>query len=144
MLTLFLVDLIIILLCVEGFTYLIKNTGCNFKLSLRHRNHFMKTMCYDNDNDEKSYKKNRDMNMKKIVEMDLSDEPIYTLIWYDCPECKQLLDIMDQENKKSIYINASYYFYDDNEDILVNKPLFYKDEEFISDDLFDIYMEIMK
>jgi hypothetical protein len=104
----------------------------------------MKTMCYDNDNDEKSYKKNRDMNMKKIVEMDLSDEPIYTLIWYDCPECKQLLDIMDQENKKSIYINASYYFYDDNEDILVNKPLFYKDEEFISDDLFDIYMEIMK
>jgi hypothetical protein len=99
----------------------------------------------DFENYEKNYHtKNVDLNMNELINLDLSDEPIYTLIWYDCKECKQLLEIMGQENKKSIYINASYYFYDDNEGIRVNKPLFYKDEEFISDDLFDIYEEIMK
>ena len=75
--------------------------------------------------------------------MDLSDQPIYTLIWYDCPECLQLLDVMDQENKKSIYINGTHFFYDKTAGPLINKPLFYKEDEFISDDLFEIYVEIM-
>jgi len=104
----------------------------------------MKTGVYEDDYEsyENEYhRKKVDENMKVL--MDLSDEPIYTLIWYDCLECKQLLDIMKQENKKSIYINGSYYFYDTDENVRINKPLFYKEEEFISDDLFDIYAEIM-
>jgi hypothetical protein len=63
------------------------------------------------------HRKKVDENMKVL--MDLSDEPIYTLIWYDCLECKQLLDIMKQENKKSIYINGSYYFYDTDENVRI-------------------------
>ena len=105
---------------------------------------FVKTCVYEDDYEsyENEYhRKKIDENMKVL--MDLSDEPIYTLIWYDCPECKQLLDIMKQENKKSVYIRGNYYFYDTYENTKTNKPLFYREDEFISDVLFDIYAENM-
>ena len=69
-----------------------------------------------------------------------SEPIIYTLIWYDCLECKELLETMDSLRLTSNYINGGYYFYDlSRKD---NKPLFYRDNIFISDELYDIYAEI--
>jgi hypothetical protein len=72
-------------------------------------------------------------------------KPLYTLIWYDCEKCKKLLDDMDKLNLKNIYINGGYYFYDiTNSEGLFDDPLLYKDDDFIGDNLFDIYSEIYK
>jgi hypothetical protein len=61
------------------------------------------------------------------------DESLYTLIWYNCEQCKKLLADMESLNLKTLYINID-----------INKPLLYKDDEFIAEELFDIYKEIYK
>jgi len=97
----------------------------------------MKT-CY-NDDGEFNNKKNKNMvRYDKEIEM-------YTLIWYDCQKCKELLEILEDLNIPYIYINGGVYFYDiSDEKSEFNTPLFYKDDEFIGDNLFDIYSEINK
>jgi hypothetical protein len=75
--------------------------------------------------------------------VDEFNKPLYTLIWYDCDKCFELLEHMDNLNLKKLYINGSYYFYDIlNEGDEFNSPLLYKDDELIGDNLFDIYSEI--
>ena len=68
------------------------------------------------------------------------EEPIYTLIWFDCKECKELLEYLIQTNTLVTYINGSYYFYDKHASD--NKPLLYKKDEYITDDIFEIYTEL--
>ena len=68
------------------------------------------------------------------------EDNLYTLIWYDCKECDALLEEVYKTKLQFIYIDGSYYFYDrDSPD---NKPLLYRDETFIADDLFEIYSEL--
>jgi glutaredoxin len=93
--------------------------------------------CY-NEDDEYN-KKN-----KNVVYYD-KEKDMYTLIWYDCPKCKELLETLKQWNIPYIYINGGEYFYDiSDEKSEFNTPLFYKDDEFIGDNLFDIYSELHK
>jgi hypothetical protein len=89
-----------------------------------------------------------DNNKKKLININTNNideynKPLYTLIWYDCDKCFELLEHMDNLNLKKLYINGSYYFYDIlNESDEFNSPLLYKDDELIGDNLFDIYSEI--
>ena len=100
---------------------------------------FMKTCFYDDE------EKHDRLNKKMKNMFDIADfEPIYTLIWYDCKKCRELLEIIKNENlnKKIFYINGGYYFYDLKSPEENNKPLLYKDDEFITDELFEIYEEL--
>jgi hypothetical protein len=67
-------------------------------------------------------------------------ETLYTLIWFDCENCRQLLSDIKNECKKILYIDGSYYFFDENDE--TNTPLFYKNDELIATDVFSIYEEL--
>jgi hypothetical protein len=67
-------------------------------------------------------------------------ETVYTLIWFDCDDCKQLLRDVKNERKKILYIDGSYYFFDENDE--KNTPLFYKNDDLIATDVFSIYEEL--
>lgn len=69
-------------------------------------------------------------------------DPLYTLVWKDCSECCELLLTMDQMSLRTFYINNEYFY---NGDILqTDKPLFYKNDFFVGDSLFDIYAYLYK
>jgi len=68
------------------------------------------------------------------------DDTLYTLIWFDCKECIDLLRDIKNDCKKILYINGTYYFFDENDE--TNTPLFYKNSELIATDLFGIYEEL--
>jgi uncharacterized protein YxeA len=70
----------------------------------------------------------------------INEQTLYTLVWYDCKECEQLLEEVYKTGLQFIYINGTYYFYDPQ--LSDNKPLLYKDDEFFTDDIFDIYTEL--
>ena len=71
--------------------------------------------------------------------------PLYTLIWYDCPKCVELMLEMEYLNIKYTYINGGIYFYDTTDELSeFNNPVLYKDDIVIGDNLFDIYEEIYK
>jgi len=86
---------------------------------------------YENDNGRKKI-----YNKEIFIEMN----PIYTIIWYDCIKCKELLNDMKTMNIPFEYINLDYYFYDEDQEYAYNnRPIFYRNDVFIGDDLFDIY-----
>lgn len=68
---------------------------------------------------------------KKYLDKDLQKN-IYTFLWYDCNECKILL-----EDIKKININYEYYSKDN-----LDKPFFYKNNNYIGNDIFEFYNEI--
>ena len=120
---------------------------------IKNKNKIFMKSCFiepnDNDNNNNNNRKKSDNNFiytnKDVYEdSDFDNEkPLYTLIWYDCKKCMQLLEDMDKLNLKKLYINGSYYFYDvTNIDGFFDDPVLYKDDEFIGDNLFDIYEEI--
>lgn len=83
-------------------------------------------------------------NVDYYDEIDISSNPFYTLVWYDCEECKELLERISKENKKLIYINGGYYFYDIYNKENKGDPLLYKNDDFVADDLFGIYAELFQ
>ena len=97
----------------------------------------MKTCYPPDDHDNFNYRK------KKNVLFNENNTDIYTLIWYDCPKCKELLESMEELKLQHNYINGGYYFFDiTDEKSEFNSPLFYKDDKLIGDTLFDIYSEL--
>lgn len=119
---------------------------------------FMKT-CFQED-DDSMRKKRKNIIINPLIKVNNNsllnennennellneDKPLYTLIWYDCPKCKELISEMERLDLKHIYINGGYYFYDITDDTSqFNSPLMYKEDDFIGDTLFDIYEEIYK
>lgn len=103
------------------------------------RLNFMKT-CFPNENQNNKARKNYRSNIVYAL-----DKPLYTLIWYDCLKCKELITEMEKLNLKYMYIDGNIYFNDrisiTNEFI---NPLLYKEEVLVGDNLFDIYEEIYK
>jgi hypothetical protein len=114
----------------------------------------MKTGFQEDADDDRKKRKNIVINplinendplLKVNNELLKEEKPLYTLIWYDCPKCKALISEMEKLDLKHIYINGGYYFYDiTDETSQFNTPLMYKDDEYIGDNLFDIYEEIYK
>ena len=70
----------------------------------------------------------------------LDNDTLYTLIWFNCEDCKKLLRDVKNERKKILYIDGSYYFFDENYE--TNTPLFYKNDDLIATDIFSIYEEL--
>jgi len=113
------------------------------------------TSFYD-DNDENYKRKKKyiynyesDSNFNYIREEQIvqqnnekldNSDTLYTLIWFDCEDCKKLLDDVKNVLKEILYINGSYYFFDENDE--TNAPLFYKNDELIATDVFSIYEEL--
>ena len=97
--------------------------------------------CFDDDEDWNNKQKNTIYNLDYGYDYDSNfNKPLYTLVWYECEDCKQLLSDVKRENKKILYIDGSYYFFDKNDE--TNTPLFYKNDELITTDLFSIYEEL--
>jgi hypothetical protein len=67
-------------------------------------------------------------------------ELLYTLIWFDCEDCRKLLIDSKNNNNKILYIDGGYYFFDENDE--TNTPLFYKNSELVATDIFSIYEEL--
>ena len=112
--------------------------------------------CFADDHDSQNEDKNKqiryDEEMSKINftnidyhhDIDIISSSFYTLVWYDCAECKELLERISKENKKLIYINGGYYFYDIYNKENKGDPLLYKNDDFIADNIFEIYAELFQ
>ena len=114
------------------------------------------TNFYDNADDDENDKRNKKYNYEYISNFNnhIQEEPLmipnnekpygndafYTLIWFDCEDCKNLLRHLKKECKQMLYINGGYYFFDENDE--TSTPLFYKDDELIATDIFGIYEEL--
>jgi hypothetical protein len=121
------------------------------KINKTHKIQKMKTCFADEDDEE--YKKT--IKLSNMINSYLTDnlimenentiqknKPLYTLIWYDCINCKKLLNDMDKLNLKKIYVNEGLYYDVTDTNKKYIKPLLYKDSEFMGDTLFDIYTTI--
>ena len=141
---------IAIIISSKGFTKL-PSFSRNTKLHAR----LTSTTFYDNVDDEND-KRNKKYNYEYVSnfnnhiqeeqlmipnnENPYDNDAFYTLIWFDCEDCKNLLRHLKKECKQILYINGGYYFFDENDE--TSTPLFYKDDELIATDLFSIYEEI--
>ena len=92
---------------------------------------------YESDSNFNNHRKEEiiPQNNKK-----LDNDTLYTLIWFNCEDCKKLLRDVKNERKKILYIDGSYYFFDENDE--TNTPLFYKNDDLIATDIFSIYEEL--
>lgn len=118
--------------------------------SRRKPNLILSSTCfYDEDNDEE-YNYVFDSNLNNYIREGeiivrsnghmYNNDPLYTLVWFDCVDCKRLLLDVKKERKDLLYINGSYYFYDENDES--SNPLLYKNAELIATDVFSIYEEL--
>ena len=68
-----------------------------------------------------------------------NERELYTIIWEDCNECRELIHHMEHLGLKYICIDNCYtmgiddYMFDQ-----IEKPQFYKNDKFIGNKLFDI------
>lgn len=87
------------------------------------------------------YSSRVDKFIPENTEEEMGDyETLYTLIWFDCEDCRQLLSDVKNARKKILYIDGTYYFFDENDE--TNTPIFYKNDELIATDVFSIYEEL--
>jgi len=137
---------IAIIISSTGFTKL-RRFSMKTKLHVR----LTSTDFYDNadgENDKRNKKYNYEYisnyNKEHLIipnnETPYGDEAFYTLIWFDCEDCKNLLRHLKKECKQILYINGGYYFFDENDE--TSTPLFYKDDDLIATDIFGIYEEL--
>lgn len=116
-----------ILVHVSGFSSRWMKTNCFTKVC-------MSSVAYD---DEDIHFTNKPV----YNDINFTTTPLYTLVWYDCTECRELWNLLTGSNHRIVYINGGYYFYDPDEK---GMPLLYKDDLFISDQVFEIYAELFR
>jgi len=136
-------------------SFLMKLNFRKILFSKRKLNIILSSILYDDADDNNLSKKNKYnyesyfnlnnniMEEKNILKTDkggYNNDILYTLIWFDCDDCKKLLNDANKECKNVLYINGSYYFFDENDES--NAPLFYKKDELIATDIFSIYEEL--
>jgi hypothetical protein len=134
--------IVIIILCktfTKGFTRLFNPRLITFsKTKLNSR--LTSTRFYDDEDGNDKRKKKYSYNQEYQFILPDNEETYYTLVWFNCEDCRQLLTHIKNENKKIIFIDGTYYFFDENDE--TNTPLFYKNDELIATDLFSIYEEL--
>lgn len=135
--------ILIITLCQTPSRGFLKFNNLSLKKNLRinpfsrgiHNLILPSTCFYDDLGDYKNCK-NNNFNNENLF----SGNILYTLIWFDCCDCNKLLLDTKEAGKEILYINGSYYFFDEND--TANNPLFYKNDDLIATDLFSIYEEL--
>ena len=148
---LFVKILFIILIKINAFAF-IKTKTITTTNQLIRSNKYMHIMmdpsvCFPEEDDYN--KKINNMLIDKLYYLydndydyeDYFSKPLYTLVWHDCEKCKRLLNHMELLKLKKIYVNTNYDF---NTNYDLQNPLLFKDDKYISDDLFEIYEEIYK
>lgn len=108
---------------------------------------FKTTTCFPDEDDEYDFIKNINNYTNILLEnaqsefelLDNHEKPLYTLIWYDCEESKEIINHMIDQDLKHIFINLDILDLKEDYNIF---PLLYKEEECVGDNLFDIYKEI--
>lgn len=134
MLTLLLI-IAIIISCVKGFM--------NSRI-ITHSKTKLNVSTYFDDDDNRNYKRKKEYNYNYEYDSNFimpKENILYTLVWFDCEDCKQLLlDVKKHQRNNISYINGSYYFFDENDE--TNTPIFYKNDELIATDIFSIYEEL--
>ncbi len=139
---------IAIIIASKGFTKL-PRFSLKTKLDVR----LTSTNFYDNDDGERDrrnkkynyeYVSNNHNQEEQLIipnnEIPSDNDVLYTLIWFDCEDCKNLIQYLKNERKRTLYINGGYYFFDENDE--TSTPLFYKNDDLIATDLFSIYEEL--
>ena len=142
---------IAIIISSNGFT---KLPRLSMKTKLHAR--LTSTHFYDNADDDETDKRNKKYNFEygfnfnnhnqedQLIipnnEIPSDNDVLYTLIWFDCEDCKNLIQYLKNERKRILYINGGYYFFDENDE--TSTPLFYKNDDLIATDLFSIYEEL--
>ena len=120
-----------------------RNLGINPFSKGIHNLILQSTCFYDDSDDYRNCKKNdfnNNFNNNFNNDILFSNNILYTLIWFDCCDCNKLLLDTKKAGKEILYINGSYYFFDEND--VTNNPLFYKNDDLIATDLFSIYEEL--
>ena len=141
--------------------FLVKTNARTISFSKTKTKLSLTSACFDDNDDDEEYgndKRKKIYNFNYGTDTDFDNhireeqiilknnkilenyETVYTLIWFDCDDCKQLLRDVKNERKKILYIDGSYYFFDENDE--KNTPLFYKNDDLIATDVFSIYEEL--
>jgi hypothetical protein len=63
---------------------------------------------------------------------------LYTIVWYDCPQCRILLDDMNRRHVKYLFIEnglSSEMYPNEN-------PLIFRDSYFVSDNIPELYQDL--
>ena len=138
--------------CYILFSLLILTLGYMYSFKVANLKKYQNSYSFQNKIKMKTcfYEDEHEKNINKILvysdsdsDSDSFDKPLYTLIWYDCNKCRELLKNMEKLQLKHIYINGISYFAEipsSNEVFL--EPMLYKDDVLIGETLFDIYSEI--
>jgi hypothetical protein len=86
-------------------------------------------------------------NENEIEKENTDDLPLYTIVWYDCKECRELLQTLEATNCKKVFLDLTecvQEFKDMNNYEAIEKPFFYKNEDYLGDDLFDFYEHLIR
>ena len=73
------------------------------------------------------------------------NRPLYTVVWYDCKECTELFHVLEEHHCKAVFLDLTECFKEYKDygyDNPIEKPFFYKNEEYLGDDLFDFYTHL--
>ena len=72
-------------------------------------------------------------------------KPLYTLVWYDNIYAQSLINEMNSQNLRTVFIDMGEYLFDPSLSPYheINRPMFYKDMDEITN-WYDIYKEIYK
>lgn len=73
----------------------------------------------NNENTDKNQNKDAADNYSEFIRFQNNCNPLYTILWYDCDDCKMLMDDM-----KKLHINFEYI--DIRSNLIMNKKLFAK------------------
>ena len=102
----------------------------------------LNTTCFDNNDRDKNNQKIHSINADILPKNPL---PLYTILWYDCEDCKMLMDDM-----KKLHMNFEYI--DIHSTLIVNqklfinetkqKPTFLLNQEYFGSSLFEMYEKI--
>jgi hypothetical protein len=135
--------ILIIILCQTPSRDFLRFNNISFKKNLRIipfsrniHNLILQSTCLNDDLGDNSNSNNNNFNNDILF----SSNILYTLIWFECYDCNKLLLDIKETGKDILYINGSYYFFDEND--VTNNPLFYKNDDLIAIDLFSIYEEL--
>ena len=134
--TISLLFIAIILVCVNGFLnkFTFKQKFIQSKTKT-----ILNSTCMDENNDSIIQKK---FSETKIIS---TNPPLYTILWYDCEDCKMLMDDM-----KKMHIN--FEFIDIQYNLILNPKIFIKlkksgptfllNEEYFACSLFEMYEKL--
>jgi hypothetical protein len=101
----------------------------------------------NNENNDKNKDKDAD-NYSQFIRFQNNCNPLYTILWYDCDDCKMLMDDMKKMHMNFEYIDIRSNLIMNkkifaklklNPDKTTQKPTFLLNQEYFGNSLFEMY-----